>query len=65
MFKDSVLICKTSCASGERLASFVFRLQRTLAPSALDTFVAYFSQIVLNRVLSLTKTSFVRERTTP
>ena len=28
---------KTSCASGERLASLVFRLRRTLAPSALDT----------------------------
>ena len=25
------------CASGERLASLVFRLRRTLAPSALDT----------------------------
>ena len=33
----SVLLLKTSCASGERLASLVFRLRRTLAPSALDT----------------------------
>ena len=37
MFKDSVLLRKTSCASGERLASLVFRLRRTLAPSALNT----------------------------
>ena len=47
VFKDSVLLRKTSCASGERLASLVFRLRRTLAPSAL---VAYFSRTVLNRV---------------
>ena len=33
----SVLLRKTTCASGERLASLVFRLRRTLAPSALDT----------------------------
>ena len=37
MMKRSVLLRKTSCASGERLASLVFRLRRTLAPSALDT----------------------------
>ena len=37
MMNRSVLLRKTSCASGERLASLVFRLQRTFAPSALNT----------------------------
>ena len=31
------LLRKTSCASSERFALLVFRLRRTLAPSALDT----------------------------
>ena len=37
MMKKWNLLRKTSCASGERLASLVFRLRRTLTPSALNT----------------------------
>ena len=45
---------KTSCTSGERLASLVFRLRRTLAPSVLNTRASRSTLALRTRGLFLT-----------